>query len=45
MTAWYNNNHPGASVTVEYGSKARSTKTMKTTDANAILRVLGGRRG
>ena len=46
MTAWYNNTFTvGAAVTVEYGSTARSTKTMKTTDANAVLGVIGGRRG
>ncbi len=45
MTAWYNHTvKNGAAVTVEYGSTARATKTMKTTDANALLRVLGGRR-
>ena len=45
MTAWYNHTFGGAAVTVEYGSKARSTKRMKTTDANAVLAAVGGRRG
>jgi protein MpaA len=45
MTAWYNHSFAGAAVTVEYGSKARSTKRMKTTDANAVLESVGGRRG
>ncbi len=46
MTAWYNNTFKvGAAVTVEYGSAARSTKTMKTTDADAVLGAIGGRRG
>ena len=44
MTAWFNHTFDGAAVTVEYGSKARSTKRMKTTDANAVLRAVGGRR-
>lgn len=45
MTAWYNHNFAGAAVTLEYGSKARSTKRMKTTDADAVLKAVGGRRG
>lgn len=45
MTAWYNHTFAGAAVTVEYGSKARSTKRMKTTDADAVLAAVGGRRG
>lgn len=44
MTAWYNHTFAGAAVTVEYGSKARSTKRLKTTDADAVLRAVGGRR-
>ncbi len=45
MTAWYNHTYAGAAVTVEYASTARSTRTMKTTDANAVLAAIGGRRG
>lgn len=44
MTAWYNHGFAGAAVTVEYGAKARSTKRMKTTDADAVLASVGGRR-
>jgi hypothetical protein len=45
MTAWYNHTFAGAAVTVEYGSKARSTRRMKTRDADAVLTAVGGRRG
>jgi murein peptide amidase A len=45
MTAWYNHHFAGAAVTVEYGSAARSTQRMKTTDADAVLAAVGGRRG
>ena len=45
MTAWYNHTFAGAAVTVEYGSAARSTKRMKTQDADAVLAAVGGRRG
>jgi protein MpaA len=45
MTGWFNKNHPGAAITVEYGASARSTKTMKVRDANAVLKAVGGRRG
>ena len=45
MTGWFNKNHPGAAITVEYGASARSTKTMKVRDANAVLKAIGGRRG
>ena len=45
MTAWYNHTFAGAAVTVEYGSKARSTRRMKTGDADAVLTAVGGRRG
>ena len=44
MTGWFNSKHKGAAITVEYGSSARSTKTMKTRDANAVLKAIGGRR-
>lgn len=44
MTAWYNHTFAGAAVTVEDGSTARSTKRMKTTDADAVLAAVGGRR-
>ena len=44
MTGWYNARHPGAAITVEYGSSARSLRTMKTRDANAVLSAIGGRR-
>ncbi len=44
MTGWYNANHKGAAITVEYGSTARSMKTMKGRDADALLKALGGRR-
>jgi hypothetical protein len=43
MTAGYNHHFAGAAVTVEYGSRARSTKRMKTTDADAVLAAVGGR--
>jgi protein MpaA len=45
MTGWYNANHHGAAITVEYAAVARSMKRMKGTDANAVLRAIGGRRG
>ena len=45
MAAWYNHTFAGAAVTVEYGSAARSTKRMKTQDADAVLTSVGGRRG
>ena len=45
MTAWYNHTFAGAAVTVEYGSAARSTRRMKTRDADAVLAAVGGRRG
>ncbi|HYP46056.1 MAG TPA: M14 family zinc carboxypeptidase [Propionibacteriaceae bacterium] len=45
MTGWFNANHRGAAITVEYGSIARSMKTMKGRDANAVLSAIGGRRG
>ena len=44
MTGWYNSRHPGAAITVEYGSSARSLRTMKGRDANAVLSAIGGRR-
>jgi protein MpaA len=44
MTGWYNTRHKGAAITVEYSSRARSLKTMKGRDANAVLRAIGGRR-
>lgn len=44
MTGWFNKNHKGAAITIEYGSNARSTKTMKTRDADAVLKAIGGRR-
>jgi murein peptide amidase A len=44
MTGWFNANHKGAAITVEYGSKARSMKTMKGRDANAVLAAIGGHR-
>ena len=44
MTGWYNARHPGAAITVEYGSSARSLRTMKIRDANAVLSAIGGRR-
>jgi protein MpaA len=44
MTGWYNSRHPGAAITVEYGSSARSLRTMKGRDANAVLTAIGGRR-
>ncbi len=44
MTAWYNHTYAGAAVTVEYGSTARSTRRMKTRDADAVLAAVGGRR-
>ena len=44
MTGWYNANHSGAAITVEYGSRARSLRTMKRRDANAVLTAIGGRR-
>ena len=45
MTGWYNANHSGAAITVEYGAKARSMKRMKGADDNAVLAAVGGRRG
>ncbi|GAA3613818.1 M14 family zinc carboxypeptidase [Microlunatus ginsengisoli] len=45
MTGWYNANHAGAAITVEYGAKARSMKRMKGKDADAVLAAVGGRRG
>jgi murein peptide amidase A len=44
MTGWFNANHKGAAITVEYGSTARSMKTMKGRDANAVLAAIGGHR-
>jgi protein MpaA len=44
MTGWYNSRHPGAAITVEYGTSARSLRTMKGRDANAVLTAIGGRR-
>jgi hypothetical protein len=44
MTGWYNARHRGAAITVEYGSTARSLRTMKNRDANAVLTAIGGRR-
>jgi murein peptide amidase A len=45
MTGWYNSRHRGAAITVEYGHGARSLRTMKVRDANAVLAAIGGRRG
>ena len=45
MTGWYNANYPGAAITVEYGYNARSLRTMKRRDADAVLAAIGGRRG
>ncbi|HEU4546513.1 MAG TPA: M14 family zinc carboxypeptidase [Microlunatus sp.] len=45
MTAWYNHTFAGSAVTVEYGSAARTTRRMKTEDADAVLVSVGGRRG
>ncbi len=42
MTGWYNTNHDGAAITIEYGSTARSLKRMKGADANAVLAAVGG---
>ena len=44
MTQWFNANHDGAAITVEYGSEARSMKRMKGPDADAVLAAIGGRR-
>ena len=44
MTMWYNAHYPGAAITVEYGSTARSLTTMKGRDADAVLSAIGGRR-
>ena len=44
MTQWFNANHDGAAITVEYGSVARSMKQMKGRDADAVLAAIGGRR-
>jgi hypothetical protein len=44
MTGWFNANHKGAAITVEYGSTARSLRTMKGRDANAVLAAIGGHR-
>lgn len=44
MTGWFNANHKGAAITVEYGYTARSMKTMKGRDADAVLKAIGGRR-
>jgi protein MpaA len=44
MTGWYNAHHKGAAITVEYGSRARSLKRMKTQDADAVLAAVGGHR-
>ena len=44
MTQWFNKNHKGAAITVEYGSTARSLTRMKGRDANAVLSAIGGRR-
>jgi hypothetical protein len=44
MTGWYNANHSGAAITVEYGYTARSLRTIKRRDANAVLTAIGGRR-
>ena len=45
MTQWFNKNHKGAAITVEYGSTARSLARMKGRDANGVLSAIGGRRG
>ena len=45
MTGWYNANYSGAAITVEYGYSARSLRTMKRRDADAVLAAIGGRRG
>jgi protein MpaA len=44
MTGWYNAHHKGSAITVEYGTRARSLRTMKVRDANAVLAAIGGRR-
>lgn len=44
LTGWFNANHQGAAITVEYGSKRRSLKKMRVRDANATLKAVGGRR-
>ncbi|GAA2099527.1 hypothetical protein GCM10009841_13520 [Microlunatus panaciterrae] len=44
MTGWFNANHAGAAITVEYGYTARSVATMRGRDADALLKALGGRR-
>lgn len=45
MTGWYNENYAGAAITIEHSSTARSLKTMKVRDANAVLKAVGGKRG
>lgn len=44
MTGWYNARHPGAAITVEYGSTARSLSRLEGRDADAVLSAVGGRR-
>ena len=44
MTGWFNAEHAGAAITVEYGATARSTKRMKGRDADAVLKAVGGAR-
>ena len=44
MTQWFNANHDGAAITVEYSSVARSMTRMKGRDADAVLAAIGGRR-
>jgi hypothetical protein len=45
MTGWYNAQHSGAAITVEYGSTARTMSAMKGHDADAVLTAIGGTRG
>jgi predicted deacylase len=44
MTGWFNDNHAGAAITIEYSDTARSMARMKGRDANAVLKAIGGAR-
>lgn len=43
MTGWFNNNHRGAAITVEYGARP-SRERMQVRAPRQLLRALGGRR-
>jgi protein MpaA len=44
MTGWFNANHAGSAITIEYSDTARSMARMKGRDANAVLKAIGGAR-